>query len=108
MCFLTKPDARVLEISVHPRWFGASGTVHLVLRNPDGKEVSKTAVAAKKELTLKQDVSAEHAGKAWSLELAESDRGQILRMTHVTLGAGCGRLIATHPARLLTESHLKD
>lgn len=96
--FLTEPDATSLEIVVESPSPGE--TVAVILRSPDGKEVCRADTMAAKKVVLKAQVSSEHAGKPWRLDCGKAARGGMEDFS-ITLGKGCRKLLATHPARLL-------
>jgi len=80
---------------------GETGT--LIIRDPDGVEVFKEETgAATDRVTAQLPVTAENAGKVWSLRMTAASAGVCEDLT-LTLGEGVAEALAADAARLVVE-----
>ena len=78
-------------------------TGSMAVRDPRGKLVGRGDTVATGRFVVKAGVARRYRGKAWSIRIQRAARGQ-LEDLRLEFGPGCGRFVATHPTRLLTDA----
>ena len=106
--FMVDLGATEVRLTIATPWFGATGTAEAVLYGADGTEVIRQPLKANGRAVLRGLVPPAHAGKPWSLAFIESAKGEIFRTIDLVLNEGCGRLLATHPSRLLVPINVGE
>ena len=96
--FLVKAGAKKARLKL--RTWSPGETARMAVYDPGGKEIVRGDTVAKSSFHVNAPVAVTHAGKAWSLTLTKASQGTLEDII-LSLGQGCGRLLATHPSRLL-------
>jgi len=103
--FVPPVKASETKVTVRTFWFGSDvGSAELAIFHPDGSEGVRKQLLPNSVLEVKVAVPADQADSPWRLALTESQKGELLRTMIATFGPGCGRLLATHPSRLLVPA----